>query len=156
MLIDSLSCKPFQSPKPRPNRYISAFWAQGVQPVPSVQDTDTHCSPTAEERRKDGPTGGWAGYSQEEGHQLDQGFLLGAGGELGDHLDDLVHDVAQVGLELLPAFLHKLGVLGKQTTDRCAQVRGDDDPENTRQPIRSSQSECRVPPGAEGVTRVIA
>lgn len=60
-------------------------------------------------------------YSHKEGHQLDQGLFLGAGGKLGDHLDDFVHDAAQVVLELLPAFLHKLGVLGRRT-DRCAQL----------------------------------
>lgn len=41
------------------------------------------------------------GDVDKEGHQLDEGLLLGAGGELGDHLDDFVHDAAQVILELL-------------------------------------------------------
>lgn len=54
-------------------------------------------------------------YLHEEGHQLDEGLFLGAGGKLGDHLDDLVHDVAQVVLELLPSFLHELGILRRQT-----------------------------------------
>lgn len=56
-----------------------------------------------------------AWYSHEEGHQLNQGLLLGAGGKLGDSLDDFVHDAAQVALQLLPPLLYKLGVLGRQT-----------------------------------------
>lgn len=55
---------------------------------------------------------GW--YLHEEGHQLNEGLFLGAGCKLGDHLDDFVHDAAQVALELLPSFLHKLGILSRQ------------------------------------------
>lgn len=60
-------------------------------------------------------------YLHKEGHQLDEGLFLGIGGKLGDHLDDFVHDIAQIVLELLPSFLHKLGILRKQR-DRSAQV----------------------------------
>lgn len=54
-------------------------------------------------------------YLHKEGHQLDEGLFLGAGGKLGDHLDDFVHDATQVVLELLPSFLHELGILRRQT-----------------------------------------
>lgn len=37
-------------------------------------------------------------HSHEEGHEPHQRFLLGAGGEVGEHLDDLVHDAPQVAL----------------------------------------------------------
>lgn len=60
-------------------------------------------------------------YLHKEGHQLHQGLLLGAGGKLGGHLDDLIHDAAQVVLQLLPPLLHKLGILRKQT-HRAAQA----------------------------------
>lgn len=66
-----------------------------------------------EEGRAGGASHGW--YSHEEGHQLNQGLLLGAGGKLGDGLDDFVHDAAQVALQLLPPLLYELGVLGRQT-----------------------------------------
>lgn len=63
---------------------------------------------------------GW--YSHEEGHQLNQSLLLGAGGKLGDGLDDFVHDAAQVALQLLPPLLYELGVLGRQTGALCQSL----------------------------------
>lgn len=53
-------------------------------------------------------------YSHKEGHQLHQGLLLGVGSKLRNHLDDLVHDAAEVTLELLSSLLHELGILGTQ------------------------------------------
>lgn len=85
-------------------------------------------------------------YSHEEGHELGQGLLLGAGGKLRDCLDDFVHDAAQVGLQLLPAFLHKLGILGRQTDRQVSSGRLSaflNHPENTRPTIFFTQCECK-------------
>lgn len=119
----------FMSPSGTPKHHglslpVSASTALGHPWIPGCRGHRPASLPNYG-REKEGRTGGarpreW--YLHEKGHQLNQGLFLGAGGKLRDHLDDFVHDAAQVALELLPSLLYKLGILGKQT-DRCAQSR---------------------------------